>query len=776
MLTQDKNVAKTEQIDLISVVKEYLRHWKLFLVLISLSVFIAAIVYLVSSNQYSVASSVILKENDGPTGGGSLIGLEELGLISTTNNIDNEVAVFKSPDLMAEVIKSLEIQTSYWEHNGLKKVELYKESPFSVTLEGLVLEPSEKIRLDVEFGNEGVQVKGVYVYLDGESDFSTKLDALPGYIDLPNKGGRLFISKNKNTKEALSSVFEVKIRSVEDVAVELMRALSISAETKRASVLNMNVAVGNMVKGVDILTELVKKYNEDNDKDKNQTAFSTSVFINERLQDIEVELGGVEKGVETYKQEQGITNLSAETQLYMEQTGVNEQKKIEIETQLGVIQMVETYINKSENLRKPIPNIGIIDPALVEAITLYNTKLLEFEQMSSSIGDENPLKKQLKEELSQMHTNIKESVISVKTAMFLSKKNLDVQNALISSRIHSLPQQERGLLEKMRQQQIKENLYLFLLQKREETNITMAATSDKAKMIIKPRMKEKVAPNLMKIFLISLSMGILIGVVFVYLKRLFRVTISDRKELEELSNVAVIGQISKNETEDNIVVKKGDTSSLVELFRNLRNNIGFVLGRRENTVIMITSTIAQEGKSFIGSNLAMSFALNSKKVLIVGLDIRNPQLAKNFGVPVSKGVTSYLNGDVEDWHELVHSYPMHPNLEILQGGIIHPNPNELLMSPALSKLIEEAREEYDIVILDTAPVGIISDTFLISQYSDLTLYIVREKYTHRDSVSFINEQSENKRLPNMYLVYNDVDLKNENYRYGYGKAYGYGQK
>ena len=305
----------------------------------------------------------------------------------------------------------------------------------------------------------------------------------------------------------------------------------------------------------------------------------------------------------------------------------------------------------------------------------------------------------------------------------------------------------------------------------------MAANSDKTKIIIKPRLKSRVAPDLKKTYVTLLLIGVLLGIAIVYFKGLFKVTVGNRKELEELSSIPILGQISKSDGAASIVVEKGASSSLVELFRNLRNSIGFVLGNNEKTsVIMVTSTIAGEGKSFVCSNLAVSFALNSKRVLILGLDIRNPQLAKNFGLPISKGITSYLNGDVENWRELIKIYEKQPNLHVLQAGVVPPNPNELLMNPRLNQLIEEVKEDYDVVIFDTAPVGIISDTYLLNRYPDVTIYIVRESYTHKDSVAFINEQKDTNRLPNVYLVLNDVDKNNDNYRYGYGKAYGYGDK
>lgn len=770
---QNGTPLKNDSFDVLSILKEYRHYWKLFIALITLSLLVALVIYLTTSPKYSVTSSIILKENDNMKGGG-LASLEDLGLISTTSNIDNEIAIFKSPDLMSEVVRSLEVQTSIFENTGLRDVERYKDSPFTVSSEGIVFGQEEYVSMDVNFEKDGsLLVKGTLKQKGEKLGFDTALVSLPGYVNLPNNEGRLLFSRTEN--ELLGTSYRVKVRNVIDVSLDLVKQLTVTSETKSASVLNMSILVGNKKKGEDILSELVRKYNEDNVRENNQIAFNTSVFIDERLKDISLELGSVEGEVEMYKQGHGITNLTAETQLYMQQTAANDQRKLEIETQLGVVSMVEAYVNKSSNKGQPIPNIGITDSGLVGLINQYNEKLLKYEDLEASVGENNPMKRQLQQELNQMFINIQESLQNVRKSMTLTKTNIDKQNSEIENKIKILPKQERGLLERMRQQQIKENLYLFLLQKREETSITMAATSDKAKIIVKPRVFKRESPNAKHIFLFSILIGVFLSAAIVYVKSLLRITIVSRKELESLSIVPVLGQITKKDTTENIVVAKGESSSLVELFRNLRNSIGFMLGSHNKYVLMVTSTIAGEGKSFIGSNLAASFALNSKRVLIMGLDIRNPQLANNFDLPNTIGVTSYLNGDVDDWRELVKPYSKQSNLHVLQAGVVPPNPNELLMTPRLAELVDEAREEYDVVILDTAPVGIISDTYLLSKLPDLTLYIVREGYTHKDSVDFINQQKENDRLPNIYIVLNDVDPSKENYRYGYGKAYGYGK-
>lgn len=765
-------------VDLIEILREYLGHWKLFILIISISLLVGVVVYLTSSSKYSVASSVLLKEQK--SANKSLSGLEELGLVSTTNNVDNEISIFKSPDLMMQVVQSLELQTSYQIKSGFKNEDIYKDSPYYVRLEDYSVQDfKDRISISLEKSGEGVEIEGTYAFSSGKDKIliNGRLDTLPGSFSLPDNLGRLYIAPSGTKKAIDGNQYFVSIVDAEAMAVSLLSNLSMVPSTQNSSVLELKMTIGNRTKGKDILRELVAKYNEDNVKENNKTAFNTSVFINERLKDIAVELGSVEKDVEDYKQSQGITDLSSETQLYMQQTGANEQRKLDIETQLNVVNMVESYIKKEGNKDKPIPNIGITDPGLVDAITKYNSSLLEHQRLLVSTGESNPSRLRSEESLERMHSSISDAISNVKRAMSLSKKEIDLQNALTSSKIHSIPKQERGLLERARQQQIKENLYLFLLQKREETNITMASTSDKAKIIMAPRFERKVAPSGKIILAVAFLVGFILTVIIVYVRGLLNVTVASRTELEKLSHVPVIGEISDNDEGKSIVVDKHETSSIAELFRSLRNNIRFTFNNdKSKKVIMVTSTVSGEGKTFISTNLSMSFALNNKKVLLLGLDIRNPQLAKTLDLPVAKGITSYLNGDIEDWRDLILNYKHNENFSIIQAGIIPPNPNELLMNPLLGSLIDEAKEEFDYVILDTAPVGVISDTYLLRTYPDLTLYVVRESVTHKDSVEFINSQREQNRLHNMYLLLNGTSHKNDNYRYGYGQKYGYNNK
>jgi len=773
-----------EEIDLREIVFKYLRHWKWFVLSVVVFLILGSLVYLRMDREYAISTSVLLKENKG--GGAQknspLGSLEELGLLSTTNNIDNEVAVFSSPNLMKQIVLALELQTSYFENGILRDTEVYKDCPYYVRLEDI---KPDDLQGYIEFsiedqGEKGVSVQGKYIIKKDETAIEGKLDKLPGFINLPLGLGKLYITQRHDTDiKGLNKEYYVQIRNAQRVAYDLARQVHVSPTTKSSSVLTINLDVLNVSKGIDILNEIVRTYNANNVQENNEMAINTSNFINERLDSISIELSSIEDQVVNYKKEQGITDLSTEAKIFVEQTATVEQKRIDTETQLRTVDLIENFVQKPDNNYKLIPVLGITDPGLAEVITKYNESLLAYQRLERSASEKNPARERALAELSNTRQSIQGAINNVKRALNVSKSETDKQSNQISSRIRSVPTQERGLLEVTRQQQVKQALYLYLMQVREETSITMASTSDKAKVITDPIVPDNpVSPKRNIILLGALLIGLVIPIVVIYIKDLLQLNITSREELEKLSNVTVIGEIMKKEEEDIIVVRKNKTTPIVELFRTLRNNIQFVLDEPDKKVILVTSTVPGEGKTFVSINLATSFALSDKKILLIGMDIRNPQLAADMNFPKGAGLTSYLSGSESDWKSLLSSVKDFPNLDILQAGAIPPNPNELLMKSSLKKLINEARTSYDVVIIDSAPIGVVSDTFLISSLANTTVYVTRENVTPKNAVTFINEVHNDNKLPNMYLVINGVEItknKGRHGRYGYGYTYGYGE-
>jgi len=776
---QDNNDSSS----LSEILFDYIRHWKWFILSIILFVAIGVAIVMVTQKQYKSSISILLNEDKSSgKGGSSGFSLDELGMLSSTNNIDNEIALLSSPDLMRGVVDSLNLQITYSTRNKyFRDTEIYGSSPFRVTYRSKdnQRDPLGKIEFYLEkISNNNYNIVGKYIISkDAEFDINKNVKEFPVKIYLPDSVGTIDI--NLTGKEATPyEKYYVSISNTMSVVGRLCGNLTITQTTKASSALNMNLQVKNAEKGAVILRELVKQYNAQNVKVNNEIAYNTAIFINDRLKEIAQELGDVEKEVVDYKQQQRIADLASEAQMSIQQSGQNRERLMEMETQLGVINMVDRFVNDPANQLKVIPNLGVSDPTLSQIISEYNNKVLNSDALLKNTGEDNPTRKRVVEELNNMHRSITGSLSNVKQAYSISKNDMQRLSGSTQSRIRSIPMQEKGLLERVRQQQIKESLFLFLMQKREETNISIASISDKARIIASPQISvPPVEPKVKNILLASLVLGFLVPVIIIYTVNLFRTKIRNRSELEKLSIVTIAGQIGINKQKDLVVVKENKSSTISEMFRSLRNNLNFMLENKYNQVILITSADSGEGKTFISVNLGMTYALTGKKVLLIGADIRKPQLEHYFDIKERKGLTNFLVDTDGDWKTFINNSKLHPDFDIMLSGVIPPNPNELLMSPKLKELLNTAKQDYDIVLLDTAPVGLVSDTYQICQYADLTLFVVRENVTHKSSANFINMQKRENRLKNMYLVLNATSLDNNyGYKYGYGKRYGYQAK
>lgn len=775
------SIEDSDDIDLRDVIFKYLRHWRWFVASVLLFLAIGLLVYMKKDRVYDVSSSVLVKEDKGGSQKtGALGDLESLGLISTTSNIDNEIAVLSSPSLMKQVVSSLDLYTSYFQNGYFRDTEVYTGCPYKVSL--LSIAPDEfpgTLILNIYKTDSGFELWGSHEQRKVTTDINVKLAKLPGEIDLPNNLGKLSVAYREldSIISEDSETYHVVLKNVTTVAAEIVSDLKISPASKSASVLNISLSTLNSVKGVDILNQIVKTYNTNNVAENNEIAINTSKFIEDRLITINSELKDVEDKVVDYKTQQGITEIEPEIQMLVTQSTSIEQNKIQIESQLKTVEFVEAFLQKSENRDKLIPNLGIVDPTLSTLISQYNAALLAYERVEKSTGEANVSRIKAVEELKGMREGILISIRNQRQSISLSNRELGKQLSSISSRVKALPSQQRNLLEIMRQQQVKQTISVFLMQKLEETNLGMAATSDKARIITDPWTTGGfVQPDRNVIFLAFILIGLIIPVIVIFLREKMQLNIANRKELEQLSDVPVIAEIMKKEEPDTIVVKPNMTTPIVELFRTLRNNIQFLLNTENDKVLLVTSTVPGEGKTFISINIATSFTLSDKKVLLIGMDIRNPKLAFEMEFIKGAGLTSYLSGSESDWRSLLSKIDGFPDLDILQAGVIPPNPNELLMKPLMKKLITEARSIYDVIILDTAPIGVVSDTFLLRQHADVTLYVTRENVTPKQAIPFVNEVYADNKLPRMYMIINDVDLAKNKGRYGYGYTYGYGKK
>ena len=573
------------------------------------------------------------------------------------------------------------------------------------------------------------------------------------------------------------------------VAKGYCNSLSIAPTSKTTSVAVISLKNSSLQRGQDFINQLLEMYNRNTNNDKNEIAQKTAEFIDERIGIISKELGSTEANLESFKRDAGITDLTSEAQIALAGNAEYEKKSVENRTQISLVNDLRKYLRGNEYEVLP-SNVGLQDAALIGAIERYNEMLIERKRLLRTSTESNPTIVNLDTSIRAMKANVQATLEGTLQGLMITKESLDREASRYSRRISNAPGQERAYVSIARQQEIKAGLYLMLLQKREENAIALAATANNAKIIDEAIADDiPVSPKRPMIYLIALVLGVGIPVGIIYLIELTKFKIEGRADVEKLTSVPVVGDIpltdEKNDKNGSIAVFENKNNLMSETFRNIRTNLQFMLDN-DQKVILVTSTVSGEGKSFVSSNLAISLSLLGKKVVIVGLDIRKPGLNKVFQLSnKERGITQYLSNPETDLMELVQLSDVNKNLFILPGGTVPPNPTELLARNGLDRAIETLKKHFDYVILDTAPIGMVTDTLLIGRVADLSVYVCRADYTHKAEYTLINELSFEKKLPNLCTVINGVDLKKRKYgyyygygkygkHYGYGKRYGYG--
>jgi capsular exopolysaccharide synthesis family protein len=445
-----------------------------------------------------------------------------------------------------------------------------------------------------------------------------------------------------------------------------------------------------------------------------------------------------------------------------------------VETQLDVVNSLNSYVNNPANQDKTIPaNVGIEDPTLAATTSEYNRLLLEKQRLSQSMTDDNPAMKRINEQIAGLRQSIGTSIGSVQQGLQIKRRDARNQANIFGGRVSSVPKQEREFMELSREQQIKASLFLMLLQKREENALALAAYANKAKVLDEAALEGKVSPRTMIVLLAALMLGLLIPAGIIYLMDLLQYRIRTRADVDRVTKVPILGEIPKHEENENIAVQENETRAIDEAFRMLRTNLLLTLGA-DNKVVIFTSTVSGEGKSFVALNTAISLSLLNKKVLLIGLDLRIPRLKEYMNLQTRDGITSYLSGFEKDLGSLIVPSDITENLYALPSGAIPPNPAELLSRVSLDKAMEKLREEFDYILIDSAPVSQVSDTLILNRVSDATVYVCRANYSSKGNLRYANEMMQQNRLSNMVLVINDVDEFHHAYGYGYGRGYGYG--
>ena len=777
-----------EQINIQEILFRYLIHWPWFVVSVIVCVALAWGYLRLTTPIYNVSATVLIK--DEKKGGGASMSseLEKMGMdgfVSSSGNIENEIEVLSSRTLAREVVSSLGLFVTYMDEDRFPKRELYRTSPVLVSLTpqeadklpqpmevGMVLQPS---------GVMDVQIKV------GEKEYQKRFEKLPAIF--PTNEGTVAFFANNDTLSPIRPESVTKERHITayinrpfSVAKGYAGSLSITPTSKATSVVTVSLKNSNTQRGKDYIDKLLEVYNINANNDKNEVAQRTAEFIDERIGIISKELGNTERDLENFKRGAGITDLTSEAQIALAGNAEYEKKRVENQTQINLVMDLQRYLQGTEYEVLP-SNVGLQDAGVAGAIDRYNEMVSERNRLLRTSTESNPAIVNLNASIRAMRGNIQTTLDATLKGLEITRADLAREASRYSRRISDAPTQERQFVSIARQQEIKSGLYLMLLQKREENAIVLAAIANNAKIIDEAQADgAPISPKRMTIYLAALVFGIGIPVGIIYLIGLTKFKIEGRADIEKLTSLPVIGDIPlADEKNGSIAVFENQNNLMSETFRNVRTNLQFMLENGKN-VILVTSTISGEGKSFISANLAISLSLLGKKVVIVGLDIRKPGLNKVFNISKKEhGITQYLTNPAINLMDLVQSSDINKNLYILPGGTVPPNPTELLARDGLEKAIETLKQNFDYVILDTAPIGMVTDTLLIGRVADLSVYVCRADYTRKAEFSLINELAENNKLPNLCIAINGLDLQKKKYGYyygygKYGKYYGYGKR
>ena len=777
-----------EQVNIQELLFRYLIHWPWFVVSIIICIACAWGYLRLTTPIYNISATVLIKDEKKGGGASMSSDLEKMGLegfISSSSNVDNEIEVLRSKSLAREVVNNLGLFVTYMDEDEFPSKELYHTSPVLVSL---THQEADKLpgRMGINMILQPTGVLGVQITV-GEKEYRKQFDKLPAVF--PTDEGTVAFFANNDTLSAVCPENITKERHITafinrpfSVLKEYVNSLSIAPTSKTTSVVVISLENTNTRRGRDYINKLLEMYNINANNDKNEVAQKTAEFIDERIGIISKELGSTEQDLENFKRSAGITDLNSEAQIALTGNAEYEKKRVENQTQINLVMDLQRYMKGNEYEVLP-SNIGLQDAASAGAIDRYNQMLVERKRLLRTSTENNPTIINLDTSIRAMRTNVQATLDATLKGLQITKEDLAREASRYSRRINDAPTQERQFVSIARQQEIKSGLYLMLLQKREENAITLAATANNAKIIDEALADDNpISPKKTIVYLAALVLGVGLPVGVIYLIGLTKFKIEGRADVEKLTSLPVVGDIPlADEKTGSIAVFENQNNLMSETFRNVRTNLQFMLENGKN-VILVTSTISGEGKSFISANLAISLSLLGKKVVIVGLDIRKPGLNKVFNIPKKEhGITQYLTNTTANLMDFVQPSDINKNLFILPGGTVPPNPTELLARGGLEKAIETLKANFDYVILDTAPVGMVTDTLLIGRVADLSVYVCRADYTHKAEFTLINELAENNKLPNLCIAVNGLDLNSRKYGYyygygKYGKYYGYGKR
>jgi tyrosine-protein kinase Etk/Wzc len=751
-------------INIKDIFSKLLDKWTWFLISILACLIVAFIYGKYTAPNYLIKAKLIVNDDQKGGGMGKQAGaLMDLGgLIGSKNSVDNEVEILKTRFLMEQVVREMKLNIVYSKKADLVSRELY-QAPFKINIiKGI--DTIKTTRLDI------LKVSGNKLLISTQN-FKKEVNWNEQFT--VKEIGILQIEPNQFAP-INDGEYYVTVSSIDSRVASLMEQLTVAASNKQVSIIDLKLIYPLSNKGEDILNTLIKKYTQSNLNDKNAVADSTYRFIKERLNVIASELGDVENKVETFKQQNQLADMSEQGKLLVQSSGEFSSELAKAETQVNVIEELEKYLKENGNSKRVFPSALIPqDMVFANIMERYNSLLIEREKQLLGVTEESPFIQNIDKQLVELRANILSNIQNNKQTALLTRDKLRKQLKSTESQISGVPQIEKNYLKLARNQQIKQELYIFLMQKAEETSISKTANISIAKTIDPPKSDVRpISPKKSLVYLIGLAAGLIFPIILIFGQELLNTSIKTKEEIAKLTSVPVIGEISHNTSEDNLIVANHSRSAISEQFRALRTNLSFYLKSENEKIILLTSSMSGEGKSFTAINLGNILALAGKKVLLMELDLRKPGLSAKLGVRNDVGFSNFTINQSIKMADIVKPLSINKNMFIVSSGPLPPNPAETLMNEHVPKLIEELKKEFDYIIMDAPPIGIIADAQLLSGYADVTLYLVRQKITQKDQLKIVEDLYRSNKMKNLGIVVNDIVSKYYGYGYGYGN---YGQ-
>ncbi len=763
-----KQANKDAQKDLIDVkkfVSKLVSKWYYFVISLIVCITLTFVYLRYKTPTYNISAEVLVSDDASNSSSATSTMLSSFSdNFLLRSSVDDQAQVLQTRYLMQSVVHDLNLNITYLKKGRIKSIELYRNSPFIlIPTQQMDTVHSASLTVNIPAGGDKIRFKG---------DNFDRTVHFGDSIVIKNSG--TFLVQKGLASADPGDEYAVEIIS-EDAATDLLKTqLTVQVTGKQVNTIDLDFTYPLPDKGEAILNKLLNNYTQFNIEDKNRIADSTLLFIDNRLSLVSKELGGIEKTVQDFKQQNKVIDISEQSKLLLANANQYDADLSKVETEQSMLNEVQKYVEDKSNSRLVPSSVLPADQIFASLIENYNSLLLQKDRLRLTQKEESPYVKKLNEQIGNVRNDILQNIINTKKSLASQRRFTENKYGTFNSQISSVPTTERQYLDLSRQRKIKEDLYVFLLQRREETAISKTSNIANSRVIDPPKSESwPSSPKRPIVLLLGVFMGLLIPVVLIQITSLMNNKIQSKAEVEGYTSVSIVGEITHSTLPDKHILVKGSKTPLSEQFRALRTNLQFYLPEEDDKVILVSSSMPGEGKSFVALNLASALALLDKKTVLLEFDLRKPKVSSYLGISNDRGLTNYLIGSVKDANQLVKPIHNVDNFYVIPSGPIPPNPAELMSGRSMEQLFAQLKHDFDYIVVDAPPVGIVTDALLLKDIADILLYIVRHNFTTKQQLNIVQELYDDKRFKRIAVVINDVSLKGSDYGYGYRYGYGY---